>query len=432
MRGLAFAALLVAVGWVAPATASAQSGLSPPETIITEAPPNPTGDRSATFSFTGSDDTTPLEDLTFECRLDITDAQDPAGDLWVECLSPQFFTGLVTGQHTFEVRSLDAEENIDPTPARHTWTILPPQNCAEAGATVPATADSWISENSPLDVKGDDSSLKVQSKSPGDNMRALVRFGLPLAPAGCFVQSARLRLYASSASPEQRTLEAWRLASAWGENNVSWSNQPQTAGGPAHAGSNFGYVEWEVTGQVQAMYSGGNYGFLIRDAGEGDIAGAEQQFNSREKLETVPELVVSFGGRAVGSAGGGGGSGSSVLVARIRRSLRISVSAAARQLRRFGIAGLLRRGGARVGVGVPAPGTVRMHATARGVVVLRGRRSFASAGRGTLRLKLTRRGRRLLAHRRRVRLSLRASFTDRAGHRARASGSVALTRRGRG
>jgi hypothetical protein len=430
VRGLAFTALLVAVGCLAPATASAQSDLSPPETIITEAPPNPTGDRSATFSFTGSDDMTPLEDLTFECRLDISDAQDPLGEQWVECLSPQFFTGLLTGQHTFEVRALDAEENIDPTPARWTWTILPPQNCADAGATVPAAADSWISENSPLDVKGDDSSLKVASKGPSDNMRALVRFGLPSAPAGCFVQSARLRLYASSASPDQRTLQAWRLASAWGENNVSWSNQPQTTGGPANAGSTFGYVEWDVTGQVQGMYSGGNYGFLIRDAGEGDINGAEQQFHSREKLETVPELVVSFGGTAVGGAGGGG-SGSSVFVARIRRSLRISVSAAARKLRRLGIAGLLRRGGARVVVGVPARGTVRMHASAQGVVVLRGRRSFASEGRGTLRLKLTRRGRRLLSHRRRVRLTLRASFTDRAGIRARARSSVRLARRGR-
>jgi hypothetical protein len=88
-------------------------------------------------------------------------------------------------------------------------------------------------------------------------------------------------------------------------------------------------------------------------------------------------------------------------------------------------------------VGVPARGTVRMEAIARTsgasarVVVLRGRRSFASARRGVLRLKLTKRGRRLLSHRRRVRLTLRASFTDRAGNRARASSSVGLTRRGR-
>jgi hypothetical protein len=53
------------------------------------------------------------------------------------------------------------------------------------------------------------------------------------------------------------------------------------------------------------------------------------------------------------------------------------------------------------------------------VVVLRGRRGFASAGRGALRLKLTRRGRRLLSRRRSVRLALRASFTDVAGNEIR-------------
>jgi hypothetical protein len=436
-----FACMLVTCGLlVVPVGAAAQSDLSPPETTITEAPANPTSDRSATFSFTGSDDTTPVDELEFECRLDITDAQDPLGEQWVECLSPQFFSGLLTGQHTFEVRALDAEENIDPTPARHTWTILPPQTCAEAGATVPATADSWIGESSPLDVKGDDSTLKVQSKAPADNMRALVRFALPSAPAGCVVASATLRLYAPSASPDPRTLQAYRLASAWGENNVSWANQPQTAGGPAQTGMGAGYVEWNVAGQVQAMYSSGqHHGFLVRDASEGDIAGAEQQFHSREKLETVPELVLSFGGTA---AGGGGGSGLSPrTVARRRNALRADLLAAARMLRRLGISGLLRRGGARIrGVSAQSAGVVRMEARMRvasksgaaaRVVVLRGRRSFSRAGQGTLRLRLTKRGRRALARRRSARLTLHGSFTDRARNKTRATVRVALARRGR-
>jgi hypothetical protein len=435
VRGLAFLSLFAAGALALPAVAVAQSDLSPPETLIIQAPANPTGDREATFSFTGHDDTTPPDELEFECRLDITDAQDPLGEQWVECLSPQFFSGLMTGQHTFEVRALDAEENIDPTPARHTWTILPPQNCAESGGTVPAVADSWISESSPIDVKGDDSSLKVQSKGPGDNMRAAVRFGLPMAPAGCFVASARMRLYAGSASPFPRTLEAYRLASAWGEHNISWSNQPQTAGGPAHAASGLGYVEWDVTGQVQGMYSAGNHGFLVRDAGEYDIDGAEQQFNSREKLETMPELAVTFGGRAVGGGGDEGGRGSrGSRAARAQAALRRALRMAARRLRRLGIAGLLRRDGVRVGVGVPTRGTVRIGAVGgsrRRVVVLRGARRFASAGRGVLRLKLTGRGRRLIAPRRSVRLALTAGFNGRAGISASAGLRVRVTRHGR-
>ena len=44
---------------------------------------------------------------------------------------------------------------------------------------------------------------------------------------------------------------------------------------------------------VQAMYSAGtNHGFLIRDATENQDA--EQQFFSREKGESPPQLVIRF------------------------------------------------------------------------------------------------------------------------------------------
>jgi hypothetical protein len=293
---LLVAAVLLATALALPATASAQSGVNPPETTLTQAPPNPSGTREATFAFTGTDDTTPLIDLEFECRLDAHLAPpgtDPL-DLWLECLSPQFFTGLAVGQHTFEVQALDEEGNVDPTPATYTWTVLPPQTCPDANSTVAADADSWIEEHAPMDNRGADSTLKVASKAPAENTRAVVGFPLPQAPAGCAVQSATLRLYSDSVPSAARTLQALRLASAWGENNVTWSNQPGTTGSAAEAPAGFGYVQWNVTAQVQAMYALGNYGFLIRDASENDLAGDEQGFFSKEKLENPPELVVCF------------------------------------------------------------------------------------------------------------------------------------------
>ena len=54
-------------------------------------------------------------------------------------------------------------------------------------------------------------------------------------------------------------------------------------------------MNWSVTSQVQAMYSGTNTGFLIRDASENG-PGADQQFNSREKgADNPPQLVISYG-----------------------------------------------------------------------------------------------------------------------------------------
>jgi hypothetical protein len=43
---------------------------------------------------------------------------------------------------------------------------------------------------------------------------------------------------------------------------------------------------------VQAMYAGSNNGFLIRDAVESQDS--EQQFHSREKSQSPPQLVIRF------------------------------------------------------------------------------------------------------------------------------------------
>jgi hypothetical protein len=157
--------------------------------------------------------------------------------------------------------------------------------------TALAAADAWIDENSPTSNKGSDSILKVQSKGPRDNFRSLVRFTLPAVPQGCVVESATLRLFAGSARTG-RTLHALRLTGAWTENQVNWANQPPTAGSPAATASGTGYREWNVTAHVQAMYTGPNHGFLIRDAVEGQDA--EQQFHSRTKGSNPPQVVLRF------------------------------------------------------------------------------------------------------------------------------------------
>ena len=90
-----------------------------PETTITSQPTDPTSSTSATFTFTGTDDTTPTGSLTFECQLD--------GGGFAACLSSTTYPGpLSAGSHTFEVRAKDAANNVDPTPASYTWTICTP------------------------------------------------------------------------------------------------------------------------------------------------------------------------------------------------------------------------------------------------------------------------------------------------------------------
>jgi hypothetical protein len=257
----------------------------PPETSIVLAPPATTTDTTATFTF--SSDQPAAE---FECSVD--------GAAFAGCEPPVELTDVALGEHTFSVRAIDLNGLADPTPATHAWTVQapapPPPSCNSSTFTYNANADAWIDQSSPSTNKGDDSSLKVMSKS-GANLRSLVRFSLPAdVPEGCVVESATLRLYAGSFR-NGRTLQALQVNSAWTETAVTWSNQPATTGTAATTTSGSGYRQWNVTTQVQAMFdAGANHGFLIRDAVEGQDH--EQQFHSREKApDNPPQLVVTFG-----------------------------------------------------------------------------------------------------------------------------------------
>ncbi len=258
---------------------------TPPETSIVLAPPATTEQTAATFTF--SSDQPAAE---FECSLD--DAP------FAGCEPPVELTDLALGAHSFSVRAVDLNGLADPTPATHTWTVEapapPPVECNATTATYSANADAWIDQGSPTTNKGDDSNLKVMSKS-GANLRALVRFAVPAdLPEGCVVESATLRLFAGS-SRTGRTLQALQVNSAWTESNVTWNSQPATTGTAATAPSGSGYRQWNVTSQVQAMFDAdANHGFLIRDATEG--RDHEQQFHSREKApDNPPQLVITFG-----------------------------------------------------------------------------------------------------------------------------------------
>lgn len=173
-------------------------------------------------------------------------------------------------------------------------TVTSTQQPSCAPVTAIAAADSWIGQNGPSVNHGTEATLKVRSKWYA-NARALVRFTLPTIPAGCQVSSAKLRLFATSATPG-RTLRVQALTSPWNETTVTWRDQPGTTAYAATATSGPGWVEWTVTTQVNAMYSGANNGLRVRDAAE-DSTGAEQNFASRDSGTSKPQLTVTFAPR---------------------------------------------------------------------------------------------------------------------------------------
>jgi hypothetical protein len=85
-----------------------QSG---PQTAISSAPDPFTNSGSAGFSFSSADAAT----TSFECKLD--------SGVWAACVSPNAYTNLVDGRHTFSVRAKTAAGYVDVTPATHTWKV---------------------------------------------------------------------------------------------------------------------------------------------------------------------------------------------------------------------------------------------------------------------------------------------------------------------
>jgi parallel beta-helix repeat protein len=80
-----------------------------PQTTVDSGPDGITDDATARLTFSAD------EASTFECSLD--DAP------FSPCESPQRYSDLAGGSHTFEVRATDKAGNADDTPARHAWTI---------------------------------------------------------------------------------------------------------------------------------------------------------------------------------------------------------------------------------------------------------------------------------------------------------------------
>lgn len=85
-----------------------------PDTGLVAFPATITSVTSATFGFVGTDGSGSGV-ASFECRLDAAP--------FSACVSPQSYTGLAPGAHTFEVRAIDGVGNADPTPASYAWTI---------------------------------------------------------------------------------------------------------------------------------------------------------------------------------------------------------------------------------------------------------------------------------------------------------------------
>ena len=140
-----------------PAIASFIVDTTAPDTTITAGPSGTVDTSSVSFDFTAS------EPGSFECRLDSA--------VWVPCSSPQAHT-LADGSHGFEVRAIDEQGNVDPTPAVRSFAIY-------TGPPPPVAGESFNLEL----VDGN-----VDLICPGESKRSrLIDF--KQIPMGCLINT---------------------------------------------------------------------------------------------------------------------------------------------------------------------------------------------------------------------------------------------------
>jgi hypothetical protein len=129
-------------------TAPPPADTTAPDTTIASKPANPTTETAASFTFSGTDDTTAAGALTFQCSVD--------GAVYATCSSPKAYTGLAVGAHDLRVRARDAAGNVDASPAAYGWTIAAPDTTAPETAITDGPPATTLSTSAQFAFKASD------------------------------------------------------------------------------------------------------------------------------------------------------------------------------------------------------------------------------------------------------------------------------------
>ena len=85
---------------------------TPPETAIVSKPTDPSGSPVASFTYSSNE-----PGSSFQCKLD--------GGNFNSCPTAGIsYSGLAEGAHTFQVRAIDSSNNIDPSPAGYSFSVV--------------------------------------------------------------------------------------------------------------------------------------------------------------------------------------------------------------------------------------------------------------------------------------------------------------------
>jgi hypothetical protein len=130
---------------------------TPPQTSIESHPPDPSTGADASFTYASNEAAS-----TFECALDgAAFSPCPAGGIT--------YSGLGSGAHSFQVRAIDADANVDPTPAGFSFqVVLAPVQLPPA----PAPAAALATFRSPQTLLAGKPGAKTRDRTPTFRFRS--------------------------------------------------------------------------------------------------------------------------------------------------------------------------------------------------------------------------------------------------------------------
>lgn len=210
----------------------------PPETTITSGPPAASTSTSASFAFTSSE-----ANSTFQCSLD--------GAPRVACTSPQAYTGLSIGSHTFGVWATDAAGNTDATAATQTWSVSPSdpggsgiivrESVSQATNT---TAGTTLTIPKPANVAQGDLLVSCLALNGG----SVTATGVP---------AGWIRLAAVTTISNPKVYGYYKVATASESAGYSWTTTSTTSGGGIARYSGASGLDTAATSAAGAAASSG-------------------------------------------------------------------------------------------------------------------------------------------------------------------------------
>jgi acid phosphatase type 7 len=180
-----------------------------------------------------------------------------------------------------------------------TATALSPSATSTSGTPLPggpllfmADADARVKESSPSTNYGADNTLHADGA--GDSgIESFIRFTVTGVSGP--VQSARLRVYMTD-NGTQDGPAVYSTSNSWTENEITWDNRPDRAGGEVDNKGRLSTNSWAEYNVTSVVTGNGTFSFvLVADSDDGVI------FSSREG-EQPPQLALTLQGSDVSTA----------------------------------------------------------------------------------------------------------------------------------